>query len=57
MNMPEGAEIIDIYTMSETFLMQIAEEDGTRRLFGWGWNDHGNIGVGHSSPVTKLQSL
>lgn len=37
--------------------MQIAEKDGTRRLLGWGWNDHGNIGIGHSLPVTKLQSL
>ena len=44
-----GAEckITKVHCMAESFLAEAEScEEGSRGLFSWGWNEHGNLGVG-----------
>ena len=35
-------KIVEVKAMSESFLAVVGDN-----LFGWGWNEHGNLGLGH----------
>jgi protein ATS1 len=42
---PEGAEIVQIATGSE-HVLALLSVDGERKVYGWGWNEHGNLAQG-----------
>ena len=40
-----GATIKGIHCMAESFLA-VTEKDQKKELYTWGWNEHGNLGLG-----------
>jgi protein ATS1 len=47
---PEGAHVLDFSCGSE-HVLAIVELQGRREVWGWGWNEHGNLGTGSLEDV------
>jgi protein ATS1 len=47
---PEGAHVLDFSCGSE-HVLAIVELRGRTEVWGWGWNEHGNLGIGSLEDV------
>ncbi|KAI0297582.1 regulator of chromosome condensation 1/beta-lactamase-inhibitor protein II [Multifurca ochricompacta] len=49
-NVPENAEVLNFVCGSEHVLSVLKSDRGTE-VWGWGWNEHGNLGTGRSDDI------
>ena len=49
----KSARLLSFVCGSEHVLAQLETGDGRSEVFGWGWNEHGNLGLGHTSDVVE----
>jgi protein ATS1 len=49
--LPGDAHVLDFACGSEHVLVMV-ESQGRTEVWGWGWNEHGNLGTGSSDDVT-----
>lgn len=45
----QGSKILQVASGSEHTLAILEDVNGTRELWGWGWNEHGNLGRGRDA--------
>lgn len=48
---PSSRRITDIACGSEHVLALVSLNDGSTEVWGWGWNEHGNLGTGFTEDV------
>lgn len=53
----KDAQLLSLVCGSEHVLAHLATGENTTAVFGWGWNEHGNLGLGHTSDITSPTQL